>query len=930
MAKGNMKMTEDLVPVELMVNGNAVSAQVPARQSLLRFLRDELGLMGTKDGCSNGHCGACSVIIDGKLTRSCLVKVIRLEGANILTIEGLAASGELDPIQQAFIDAGAVQCGFCTAGMILSTKALLDANPDPDVAEIKKHLTQNRNLCRCTGYVNIIKAVQMAAERRAGKSHHKQIPPTAEPQHPILDNVAREVVTGQLKYADDLTMEGMLYGKILWAAHPHAEIVSMDTREAESLPGVRAVITARDIPGKNQCGMVIRDQPAIADKKVRYIGDSLASVFADTPEVAADAISRIKVEYKVLPGVFSPEEAARPDAPRVHEKGNRLHQVSIERGNVDEVFTKCAVVVEGDYTTPFIEHGFLEPESGLAYPSEDGGVIIKYPTQSAFDDRTQLSEILDMAPEKIRVIALISGGAFGGKEDIIFHQHLALGTLKTGKPVKITLSREESLRVHVKRHPAWMHFKTGADAEGHFLAIEARITLDTGAYCSLGLDVLENTAVFAAGPYFVPAVRVNAESWYTNNVLAGAMRGFGVNQVAIGLEQQMDDMARALKMDPLDFRMINALADGLVTVADHELEPGVAGIKETIQAVKDELQRTPIPVSADKKIGVGVACAVKNIGFGHHLPEDSGAAIDLSVDGRLMIRHSQHEYGQGSQTGLIIMAARELGISSDMISVYGPDTSVTPKTGSTTASRQTFLTGNALVMACQALKEELFNRAADHIDVKPGQLRFDGNRIVDRESGKSVELKELGTHFRMEKRYVAPQSTQIFEKKHVSKWGTPDFRSEPTHFCYAYTTQAAIVEVDPESGEVNVLKVLASVDVGRIINRAAIEGQIHGGVMMGIGMALSEQFLVEQGVNTTDSLHKVRMPLAEMTPKVVSLIVEVPHPLGPQGAKGFAEAPQLATPPAILNAIYDAVGVRIYDLPADKRRVKAAIDAKNG
>lgn len=920
---------EDLIPIELTINGNPITSQVSAKQSLLRYLRDDLGLMGTKDGCSNGHCGACSVIIDGKLTRSCLVKVSRLDGARIETIEGLITNGNLDPIQQAFIDAGAVQCGFCTAGMIMCTKALLDANPNPSVPEIKKALTQNRNLCRCTGYVNIIKAIQLAAMRRAGTSLHQDLSPTAEPQHPIMDNIATQVVTGKMQYADDLKMDGMLFGKILWSAHPHAEIISVNTTEAEVMPGVKAVITARDIPGKNQCGMVIPDQPAIASTKVRYIGDSIACVFAETPEMAAAAVANIKVEYKVLTGIFSPQDAAKPDAPRIHDKGNLMHQVSIDRGDVEEAFKKCAVIVEGDYTTPFIEHGFIEPESGLAYLDEDGGVVIKYPTQSAFDDRRQLSEILAMPPEKIRVIALIAGGAFGGKEDIIFHQHLALGALKTGKPVKITLTREESLRVHVKRHPAWMHFKTGADAEGHFLAIDAKFTLDTGAYCSLGLDVLENTAVFAAGPYYVPSARIRAESWYTNNVLAGAMRGFGVNQIAIGLEQQMDDMARKLKMDPLDFRMINGLDDNLATVADHILEPGVAGIKQTILAVKEELKKTPIPVSNGKKIGVGVASAVKNIGFGHHLPESAGAILDLDVDGRLTIRHSQHEYGQGSQTGLITMAMRELGIAPNLITVYGPDTAVTPVTGSTTASRQTFLTGNALVMACDALKEEIYNRAADHLGCHPTTVKLEGSRVVDQESGKSVELKELGTHFRMEKQYVAPTTSQIFDNKYISKAGTSDFRSQPTHFCYAYTTQAAIVEVDPETGEVNVLKVLAAVDVGKIISRSAIEGQIHGGVMMGIGMALSEQFLIENGINTTDSLHKVRMPLAEMTPEVVSLIVEVPHPLGPRGAKGFAEAPQLATPPAILNAIFDAIGVRIYDVPADKKRIKDALTKGN-
>jgi aldehyde oxidoreductase len=920
-----MVIDENLIPIEFGVNGKTIQARVDPRQSLLRFLRDELGLMGTKDGCSNGHCGACSVIIDGKLTRSCLIKVSRLQGSNIETIEGLSAGGSLDLIQQAFIDAGAVQCGFCTPGMIMSTKALLDSNPNPEAAEIKKHFTQNRNICRCTGYVNIIKAVRLAAERRAGKSIHEALQPGILPQHPIMDNIAEQVVAGKQQYADDLKVDGMLFGKVLWAAHPHAEILGIDVSEAEALPGVRAVITARDIPGKNQAGIVIRDQVAIAEKKVIYIGDSVASVFADTLEIASDALSKIKVEYKVLPGVFSPAEAARPDAPKVHEKGNLLHRVSIVRGDIEEVFKTCAVVVEGDYTTPFIEHGFLEPESGLAYPSNDGGVTIKYPTQCAFDDRTQLSEILAMPQEKIRVIALIPGGAFGGKEDMIIQQHLALGALKTGKPVKITLTREESLRVHVKRHPAWMHYKTGADATGHVLALEARITLDTGAYCSLGLDVLENTAVFAGGPYFIPAVNILAESWYTNNVPAGAMRGFGVNQVAIGLEQQMDAMARKLGMDPIDFRMINALTDGSITVADHVLESGIAGIKETLQAVKDELKRTNIPILDGKKIGVGIASAVKNIGFGHHIPEDASAIIDMEPDGSLTIRHSQHEYGQGSQTGLITLASRELGINADKISVYGPDTALTPPTGPTTASRQTFMTGNALVMASKALKEELFNRAADHLDSSPSRLKFQDSRIIDPETGRSIELKELGGHFQMEKKYVPPDSAQIFEASHISKWGTPEFESKPTHWCYAYTTQAAIVAVDPETGEVNVLKVLAAADVGKIINKAAIEGQIHGGVMMGVGMALSEQYLVEQGINLTDSLHKVRLPTADMTPEIVPLIVEVPHPLGPQGAKGFAEAPSLATAPAILNAIYDAIGVRIYDVPADKKRVKEAL-----
>jgi len=917
---------KELISVQFEVNDMEVKAEVPPDMNLMNFLRNELGLVGTKNGCESGHCGTCTVIVNGSARRACLVQMKKVENACVLTIEGLSKDGDLHPLQQAFIETGAVQCGYCAPGMIMTGKALLDANPNPTPKEIKAALTTNRNLCRCTGYVSIIEAIQLAAESMA-RRRPLEVPPDAKDliSNPQLRGEAIKKVSGACMYADDIMMEDMLYGKILWADHPHAKIITIDTSEAEAVEGVALVLTAKDIPGKNQAGLIIRDQPAIAEDKTRYIGDSLASVFAETLEIAEIAREKIQVEYEVLPGVFSPQEAVKPDAPKIHKKGNLVRHAAIVRGDVDQAFSECEVVIEGTYTTPFIEHAFLEPESAVAYPDGDGGVVLQIGSQTVFDDRTQLSEILGLPEEKIRVIQVAQGGSFGGKEDLILQQHVTMAALRTGRPVKITLTREESFRVHPKRHPAWIGYKTGADGEGHILAIEADITLDAGAYTSLSIDVLENTVVFATGPYYVPNLRINGNAWYTNNVPCGAMRGFGVNQMAVGLEQQIDAMARALNIDPFEFRIINAVVAGLPTGADHVLEEGVDGIKETILAARQVYLQTELPAEVNgKKIGVGVGSAVKNVGYGHGIPESAGASVRLNSDGKVQLCVTHHEYGQGGWAGQIKIASHELGLPVDQIEITRPDTMITPPTGPTTASRQTFLTGNAVAMACQALREEVFGHAAEVLNVTPEDLFLKGSSVIDKVSGKMVELKELGEQFVVEKRYTPPPTDQMLEDE-SSHYGESDFKSLVTHVMYSYTTQVAIVEVDPKTGEVKILKIISANDVGKALNPQVIKGQIAGGVMMGLGYALSERFLIEKGINLTDSLHKARIPTADKTPEIIPVIVEVPHPFSPQGMKGFAEAPSLATAPAILNAIYDAVGVRIRDIPADKEKVCEAL-----
>jgi CO/xanthine dehydrogenase Mo-binding subunit/aerobic-type carbon monoxide dehydrogenase small subunit (CoxS/CutS family) len=919
--------------VRFFLNGQKVQAQSDPNLDLMSFLRDQLRLTGTKNGCATGHCGACMVIVDGKATRACLVRMSKVKpDSKVETIEGLARGDELHTLQIIFIRYGALQCGYCIPGMIMSAKALLDEKPIRTEDEIKAFLTTNRNMCRCTGYVHIIKAIKAAGECMAsGKMPEALGPEGMEIQSTQLRKDAIEIVTGKKQYAGDIVMENMLHGKVLWSEHPHAEILNVDASEALAMPGVAAVVTAWDIPGVNRAGVieVNRDQPAIAgrEQKARYIGDSVASLFAETPKLAEEALKRIKVQYRVLQPVFSPEEAARPDAPTVHEKGNLMHHSRIERGDVEEAFKQCAVVVEHDYHTPRIEHGFLEPESGVAYPTADGGVTILMGTQTVFDDRSQLAEILAVPEDKVRVIQVAQGGSFGGKEDPILQPHLALGALKTKRPVRIVMSREESLRVHVKRHAADMHIKTGADKDGHILALDFNVVLDTGAYVSLGYDILENFVVFAGGPYYIPHVRIDGKSWYTNNVLAGAMRGFGVNQVVFGLEQNVDEMARALKIDPFEFRLMNGLVPGKATVSDHVLEAGIPGINETIIAAREALRKVTIPAPSGptKRIGIGVGSAVKNVGFGHDIPESAGTIVELDKDGYLTLKVSHHEYGQGALAGQVKLAVNELGIPVDRIRIIGPDTAQTLTTGPTTASRQTFLTGNATVVACQDLRNHLFARAAELMDEPPEKMQFRDDEIVELVSGKHIKLAALGDRFTFQHIYTPPRTAAMLPVGEPSHYGKPHFKSRMTHWAYAYGTQVAIVEVDIETGEVRVLKVIAAVDIGKLLNSKIVEGQIFGGVVQGVGFALKEEFIVKDGINLTDTLHKYKMPTANDTPEIIPVVVEVPHPFGPQGVKGFAEAPSLATGGAIANAIYDAVGARIYALPAKKDKVLAAI-----
>jgi len=913
------------VELNLTVNGEPMAVRVPADLSLLDLLRARLGLTGAKNGCSEGTCGACTVLLDGHPVRSCRTKVQGLEGASITTIEGLSKDGKPHALQLAFVRQGAPQCGFCTPAMILTAKALLDENPQPTLEEMKKAL--NPVLCRCGSYQAIFRAIHDVAGEMAGE---KRPTPDLGPDvvgAPVEKKDALDKALGAIVYGDDMQLDGALHGKVLWSAHPHAEILSIDTSAAEKMPGVLAVLTAKDVPGDNVYGPMVRDAQVMALDKVRFIGEPVVLVFAETEEQAEAARDACRLEYRPLPGVFTPEQALAPDAPRIHPEGNIHHRAQIRKGDIEQGFAAADVVVEATYSTPFIEHAYLEPEAGLAQPTPDGGVKVMMNTQYPFGDQRQIADALGIPAEKVQVVQIPGGGAFGAKNDITLQILLAMGAMATGRPVKMVLTRGESLRVHVKKHAATMHYKTGATKEGKLIALQAQLTLDTGAYGSWGIEVTEQATVFSTGPYDIPNVQVNSTAVYTNNVPCGAMRGFGINQVTFAMEAQMDALAEGMGLDPFAIRRINAMRPGSTTSTGQVLGTSV-GLLETLDRVEKDLANLP-PVEADgRKIGIGVASCFKNVGLGLGAHDVGRATAQLLRDGKVLVQVAACEIGQGSMTAAAQIAAQTLNLPYDKVEVHHGDTGGPLDTGPTCASRTTFIAGNAVVRASQRLRDLLADYVAEEYEIPYDKLQLDRGLFVDARTGQQlITLADLakkaegtGQTFFGQGEYVVPKTYTTAALKEEK----PD--DYINYITFGFGTQAARVAVDEKTGAVEVLDVVACHDVGKAINPQNIRLQIEGSVMMGLGYALSEEFKMEEGWNATDTLGKCGVPRARQAPSVVSSVVEVADPNGPFGAKGLGEIASLPTAPAIINAIHSATGVRIYDLPAVKSRVLQALE----
>ncbi|TCK97762.1 selenium-dependent xanthine dehydrogenase [Natranaerovirga hydrolytica] len=902
--------------ITITVNGVIYNKTVEDTLNLLNFLREDLGLIGTKNGCGKGHCGTCTVIVNGEAKRSCIVRMNKLDGAIVETIEGISSQEGLNYIQEGFVQEGAIQCGFCTPGMIMATKALLDKNDDPSEEAIKEAL--KNNVCRCTGYTTIIKAVKKAAylKKQQAECVKESILSNQYIGQSVIRKDALSKVKGERVFADDYKEKDMLYGKMVFSQYAHAKIISIDTKEAEESEGVVKIAMAKDIPGQNAFGLFEAEQPVIAENEVKYLGEVVAVVYAKTNEQAEHAARLVKVEYEVLKPILSPIEAFEEDAPLVHEdrENNIVHYVNVRKGEVDEGFKNADVVIEGYYYTPAIEHAYLEPEACLAKPEEDT-ITIWTGNQGSKAYQEMIATSLDLPMEKIRVIYTPCGGGFGGKEEPTVQIHAALGTYLTQKPVKMVLTREESIRMSIKRHPMHVWMKHGATKDGKLVAMESRVIADAGAYMSQTKPVIFRSAVTATGPYVIPNVKADSYGLYTHNNPSGAFRGFGSTQASFGAEIQMDKIAEKLNMDPVELRRKNAFKEGELTSTGQLLKDGV-GYLETLEAAQNALNKMKedyqgVTRPTHKKLGFGLASSYKNVGIGTGKLDQAGAIIEIEESGRITVKMGATDMGQGVDTIVAQIAATALNVPYDIIDVIACDTLICPDGGMTTASRQTYVTGNAVKKAANLLKEKL----SQYIEVN--EKNQETLAFVYQEASKKGEKLSVETDYRPPKTYPHDGNANPVPGKPIEAYDI--------HYSYCFATAAVALEVDTRTGEVKVLKVSAAQDVGKAIHPQNIKGQIEGAVVMGMGFALSEEFLQDDTKIITDNLNQLRIPKITDIPEIAPIIVEVKQNEGPYGAKGMGEVGLNPMAPAISNAIFDAVGIRLQILPMKKEKVLSAL-----
>lgn len=743
---------------------------------------------------------------------------------------------------------------------------------------------------------------------------------------------AEEKVTGRMIYPSDRVIEGMIWVEVVRAMHPHARIRSIDTSRAEASPGVVRVLTARDVPGVNAFGIQIQDMPVLCADRVRYMGDAVALVGAETRAAAKEAASLVQVDYEVLDPICDPEEAMRPGALQLHPDGNILHQGHFEKGDVLEGFGKSAVIIENTYQVPMMDHAFLETEAGVSYYDDRGRLTVESCGQYIYRDQTQIARALGLELDQVRVTAPYVGGAFGGKDEITVQIHLALMTYHTRRPAKMVATREESIISHTKRHPVRMEYRTGASRSGKLMAVQARFVSDTGAYASLGGPVLNLMLEHVAGPYLVPHVKVDGYAVYTNNGFSGAFRGFGCTQACVAIESQMDLMARALGRDPLAFRRANVMHKGDLAPLGYEMAT-VVGAEKTIrsaqrsklyrrrQSLTKDVQGVTPSVAPHIKRGVGVASQMQGLGLGVGLPDYAEVQLDLDADGRVTVRASTNEIGQGAYTAYAQMAAERLGVEMERIRVVGADTAATPDSGTTTASRTTYAVGNAVFMAIQKLEHELGRRVAERLGWSTGAAGTGACRIQDGLllcGDRQVAMEDL----------ARPAGISCRATFHIPT-AAVELGDGLPHLLYSYGTHVVMVEVDTLTGEIGVVAVEAFLDGGRVIFRTGFEGQSEGGVAQGIGYALFEEVLFDQGCFLNTNFNTYVLPTSMDVPaRIRTVPVEVKEASGPLGAKGISETCMVGVTPAILNAIDDAIGVRFTRIPVRAEDVLTAVEGQ--
>ena len=906
------------------LNGDECTITADPDRSLLDVLRDDLGLTGAKKGCDRALCGACAVLVDGRVVMSCRFPVKRVEGKSVETVEGIGTPVRPHVIQRAFVAAGAVQCGYCTPGMVVRAKALLatDSAPTRDriVTAFQPHL------CRCTGYAKIIEAVELAAAVLRGETEL----PAAQPapgesligcRIPRRDSLAK--ATGTEVYAADATPSGVLHLKVVRSPHAHAVLGGVDGAAALTQPGVVAVLTAADVAGTNRLKISRADTPVLCDEKVRFVGDPVAVVVAETEAQAAAAAESVVVAYEPLPAVFDARAALAEGAPQLHDDSpNLLSLLQVVRGDAPAALAAADVCVAGRFTTSPIEHAYLEPDAGTAFVDDDGVLVISAGSQNIYQDHKSLTEALGVAPDKLRVVQTPTGGAFGGKLDVSVQGVLGAAALKLGRPVKLVYTREETHLATTKRHGFEIEARLAAGADGRLTALEMHIVSDTGAYASFGKSVMTRALAHVSGPYVIPNVFVTGRVVFTNGPVGGAMRGFGVPQVLFAVESLMDELADSLGMDRLEIRRRNALGKGEVTctgqLLDHEV--GLVQCLDRLRPLYDDARRRAAASDSAHAApgqdavparGVGLGCFW--FGPGKSKPDESEAHAELLDDGTVRVHMAAADIGQGSDTVFAQIAAQELGLAFAAVDMVSTDTGSCPDGGYSSGSRQTYLSGGAVQTAAGALGAALIEAAAARLGVDSGDLYCAGGAVRSRRSDTPwVSFADLAATGFAGRRFAGRRVADITTVDAETGQGSP-------YETYSFGVQMAEVAVDPTTGETRVERVTAVHDSGTPINMLTLEGQIEGGIAQGVGYALLEKFVRDETLN----FNTYRIPRVKDVPEVVTIMVEVPRPGGPHGAAAVAECALVPTAPAIVNAIADATGVRVRDLPVAKEGLLA-------
>jgi len=843
------------------VDGKTLEASGDPKRSLLDFLREDAGITTPKDGCSpQAACGCCTVLLEGKPVLSCVTSLEKTAGKAVTTTAGLGKK-VADAFAAAFSEKGAAQCGFCIPGIVMRAAAFLKSNPEPSRDDIARSL--NQHICRCTGYKKIIDAIEaVGASMRSGSPV-----PTAAQTGRVgtrLPKVGiREAVLGDRPYVADLTRPGLLHAAVRTVGSPRARILKIDASAALAMDGVERVLTAEDVPGQRTVGLIVQDWPQFVaeGETAQYLGSVVALVVARTRARAREAAARIAVGLEELPPVTDMFAALKDGAPKVGPNGNRLSVSVAKKGDVDAAFKDCAFIHEGTYQTQFIEHAYLEPEACLAEP-DGNGVRVHSQGQGVYEDRRQIAHLLNLPEEEVKVVLVPNGGGFGGKEDLLIQGHAALAAKLLGKPVKLQLSREESLLMSPKRHPLHMKYKLGCSKEGKLLALHSRITGDSGAHASVGMKVLERAVGHGTGAYYVPNVDLEATAVYTNNIPCGAMRGFGANQATFAMECAVDELCAAGGFDRWQFRWDNALVEGLTTSTGQTLASGV-GVRASLEAVKDRFKNAKY---------AGIACGLKNTGIGNGMPDEGTTKIRVLAPDRIELCHGWTEMGQGVDTMAVQTFCEETGLAPSLVTVRTRTADEAPA-GMTTASRATSIVGNSTIAAAKDFKKAL---DAEGLAALVGRT-FTGSWRCDwtNKPGKDTGGKPVRTHY-----------------------------------SYSYAAQVAVLAEDGR-----VAQLIAAHDAGKVMNPMLFEGQIEGSLHMGLGYAISEEFPMEGGRPKSTKFRDLGVLRARETPELTAIGVEVADEFGPYGAKGVGEIGLVPTAGAVANAFFAYDGERRRTLP---------------